>query len=205
MPPPLPLTSERLERHGLYLIEDGQTLFLWIGRDAVPQLVMDVFNLPNYEVLRGGKVIDLRFFFIDSPADVTLFRPRCQSSTIPSHNVSMPSSRKLAKYVAVSITSISILSRKMENHRSGCGLSAVSFKIAQMSCRVTSSSSLSSRIRYANSFPPTSSQTILLITRTIHRSMVLDIRKCIVLLITGFLFFHTFACLFVFSNLIVHR
>ncbi|KAK7684560.1 COPII subunit [Cerrena zonata] len=55
MPPPLPLTSERLERHGLYLIEDGQTLFLWIGRDAVPQLVMDVFNLPNYEVLRGGK------------------------------------------------------------------------------------------------------------------------------------------------------
>ncbi|CAL1699436.1 unnamed protein product [Somion occarium] len=55
MPPPLPLTSERLERHGLYVIEDGQTIFLWIGRDAVPQLVMDVFNLPSYEVLRGGK------------------------------------------------------------------------------------------------------------------------------------------------------
>ncbi|CCL99585.1 uncharacterized protein FIBRA_01603 [Fibroporia radiculosa] len=55
MPPPLPLTSERLERHGLFLIEDGQTIFLWVGRDAVPQLVMDVFNLPNYEVLRGGK------------------------------------------------------------------------------------------------------------------------------------------------------
>ncbi|KAG1772136.1 hypothetical protein EDD22DRAFT_1021159 [Suillus occidentalis] len=54
-PTPLPLTSERLERHGLYLIEDGQTIFLWIGRDAVPQLVMDVFNLPNFEVLRGGK------------------------------------------------------------------------------------------------------------------------------------------------------
>ncbi|KAF4564728.1 COPII subunit [Pleurotus pulmonarius] len=55
MPPPLPLTSERMERHGLYLIEDGQTMFLWIGRDAVPQLVMDVFGLPNYEALRGGK------------------------------------------------------------------------------------------------------------------------------------------------------
>ncbi|KAI0074462.1 protein transporter SEC24 [Panus rudis PR-1116 ss-1] len=55
MPPPLPPTSERLERHGLYLIEDGQTIFLWVGRDAVPQLVMDVFNLPSYEVLRGGK------------------------------------------------------------------------------------------------------------------------------------------------------
>jgi protein transport protein SEC24 len=56
MPTPLPLTSERLERHGLFLIEDGQTIFLWVGRDAVPQLILDVFNLPSYEVLRGGKV-----------------------------------------------------------------------------------------------------------------------------------------------------
>ncbi|KAH9941755.1 protein transporter SEC24 [Epithele typhae] len=55
MPKPLPLTSECLERHGLFLIEDGQTIFLWVGRDAIPQLIMDVFNLPSYEVLRGGK------------------------------------------------------------------------------------------------------------------------------------------------------
>ncbi|KAG9029729.1 COPII subunit [Tulasnella sp. JGI-2019a] len=55
LPPPLPLTSERLERHGLYLIEDGQTIFIWVGRDAVPQLVMDVFDLPGYDALRGGK------------------------------------------------------------------------------------------------------------------------------------------------------
>ncbi|KIY62915.1 protein transporter SEC24 [Cylindrobasidium torrendii FP15055 ss-10] len=55
LPPPLPLTSERLERHGLFLIEDGQTIFLWVGRDAVPQLIMDVFDLPNYDALRGGK------------------------------------------------------------------------------------------------------------------------------------------------------
>ncbi|EKM58042.1 uncharacterized protein PHACADRAFT_252008 [Phanerochaete carnosa HHB-10118-sp] len=56
MPPPLPLTSERLERHGLFLLDDGQNIFLWVGRDAVPQLIMDVFNLPSYEVLRGGKL-----------------------------------------------------------------------------------------------------------------------------------------------------
>ncbi|EIW78479.1 CPII coat sec24 protein [Coniophora puteana RWD-64-598 SS2] len=55
MPTPLPLTSERLERHGLFLIEDGQTVFLWVGRDAVPQLIMDVFDLPGYDALRGGK------------------------------------------------------------------------------------------------------------------------------------------------------
>jgi protein transport protein SEC24 len=56
LPPALPLTSERLERHGLFLIEDGQTIFLWVGRDAVPQLIQDVFDLPSYDVLRGGKV-----------------------------------------------------------------------------------------------------------------------------------------------------
>ena len=53
---PLPLSSERLERHGLYLIEDGQNIFLWVGRDAVPQLVMDVFEIPSYSELQGGKV-----------------------------------------------------------------------------------------------------------------------------------------------------
>lgn len=56
MPPPLPLTSERLERHGLHLIEDGQNIFLWVGRDAVPQLIQDVFDLPAINELRGGKV-----------------------------------------------------------------------------------------------------------------------------------------------------
>jgi len=56
MPPLLPLSSERLVRHGLFLIEDGQTMFLWIGRDAVPQLVMDVFELPSYDQLPSGKV-----------------------------------------------------------------------------------------------------------------------------------------------------
>lgn len=55
MPAPLPPSSERFERHGLYLIEDGQTMFLWVGKEAVPQLIMDVFGLPSYESLRGGK------------------------------------------------------------------------------------------------------------------------------------------------------
>ena len=62
MPPALPLSSERLERHGLFLIEDAQTMFLWVGRDAVSQLIMDVFNLPSYDVLRGGKASnDVKF------------------------------------------------------------------------------------------------------------------------------------------------
>ncbi|KLO13344.1 CPII coat sec24 protein, partial [Schizopora paradoxa] len=55
MPEPLPLSSERLVRHGLFLIDDGQSMFLWVGQDAVPQLIMDVFDLPSFEALRNGK------------------------------------------------------------------------------------------------------------------------------------------------------
>jgi Gelsolin repeat len=88
MPPPLPLTSERLERHGLFLIEDSQTLFLWVGRDAVPQLIIDVFDLPNYETLRGGKVFSPSH---QSWRVVQLtalnFRPHCHSLTILSRSV----------------------------------------------------------------------------------------------------------------------
>lgn len=55
MPPRLNLTSERFERHGLYLIEDGFTILLWVGRAAVPNLTMDVFGVPDYASLIAGK------------------------------------------------------------------------------------------------------------------------------------------------------
>ncbi|ORY21598.1 hypothetical protein BCR39DRAFT_553330 [Naematelia encephala] len=55
LPPALNLTSERLERHGLFLIEDGQNMFLWVGHEAVPRLVQDVFDIPAYSDLAGGK------------------------------------------------------------------------------------------------------------------------------------------------------
>lgn len=56
LPPPMNLTSRRLEAHGLYLIEDGQNMFLWLGKNAVPALVNDAFGLNSYEEVRAGKV-----------------------------------------------------------------------------------------------------------------------------------------------------
>lgn len=55
LPPPVNLTMERLVSHGLYLIDDGQTQFLWVGRDAVPQLIYDVFGFVDKSQLRVGK------------------------------------------------------------------------------------------------------------------------------------------------------
>ncbi|KAL9624312.1 MAG: hypothetical protein Q9160_001559 [Pyrenula sp. 1 TL-2023] len=55
LPPPVNLSSERLVPYGLYLIDDGQTQFLWVGREAVPQLIVDVFGLPDKNQLKVGK------------------------------------------------------------------------------------------------------------------------------------------------------
>ena len=56
LPPRMNLSSERLERHGLYLIDNGLDLILWLGRAAVPNLTMDVFGAPDYASLRSGKL-----------------------------------------------------------------------------------------------------------------------------------------------------
>lgn len=55
MPPALPLTSGSIVPYGLYLIDDGQTQFLWLGRDAVPALIQDVFGTDDKNQLKQGK------------------------------------------------------------------------------------------------------------------------------------------------------
>ncbi|KAK4692190.1 protein transport protein SEC24, partial [Lecanoromycetidae sp. Uapishka_2] len=55
LPPPLNLSSQCLVPYGLYLIDDGQTQFLWVGKEAVPQLVEDVFGVPDRTQLKVGK------------------------------------------------------------------------------------------------------------------------------------------------------
>ena len=55
LPPALNLSVERLVPYGLYLIDDGQTQFIWVGRDAVPQLIADVFGVEDRTQLQVGK------------------------------------------------------------------------------------------------------------------------------------------------------
>ncbi len=55
LPTPINLSSQVLLAYGLYLIDDGQTQFLWVGRDAVPQLIQDVFDVPDRTQLKVGK------------------------------------------------------------------------------------------------------------------------------------------------------
>jgi protein transport protein SEC24 len=59
MPPALNLTSEKLERYGAYLLENGQDMILWLGKDCVPQLCMDLLGAPNIDAVKTGMVSDL--------------------------------------------------------------------------------------------------------------------------------------------------
>jgi len=55
LPAPVPASSQSLVSYGLYLIDDGQTQFLWIGKDSVPQLLQDVFGVEDKGAIKTGK------------------------------------------------------------------------------------------------------------------------------------------------------
>ena len=55
LPPSMNLSSERIHPYGLYLIDDGQLQFLFIGAQAVPELINDVFGLPSIDHVQVGK------------------------------------------------------------------------------------------------------------------------------------------------------
>ena len=55
LPPTAAASSASLVPYGLYLVDDGQNQFLWLGRDAVPQLVEDVFGTPERAQVVAGK------------------------------------------------------------------------------------------------------------------------------------------------------
>ncbi|CDR41474.1 CYFA0S07e02586g1_1 [Cyberlindnera fabianii] len=56
MPTPINASAERFERYGLYLIDNTTELFLWIGGDAVPDLVNDVYGIPDIFQVPVGKM-----------------------------------------------------------------------------------------------------------------------------------------------------
>ncbi|KAF2876341.1 COPII component protein [Massariosphaeria phaeospora] len=65
LPPRTNLSSERVVPYGLYLIDDGIQQFLWVGRDAVPALLEDVFGFQDRNAIKQGKgqlpILDTEF------------------------------------------------------------------------------------------------------------------------------------------------
>lgn len=55
LPPSLNLGSDRIERVGVYLLDDGRDLVFYVGAGASADMCMQLFGKP-YHQLAGGKV-----------------------------------------------------------------------------------------------------------------------------------------------------
>ncbi|CEP08649.1 hypothetical protein [Parasitella parasitica] len=56
MPPSLRLSSERIEAHGCYMLQNGQSIYIWIGKQAVPQLCKDLLNVSSISQVTSGQI-----------------------------------------------------------------------------------------------------------------------------------------------------
>lgn len=59
LPPCLNLSSERLERHGVFLIDSGLAQLLWIGSNVHPELCQLLFAVPHPAQIATGRVSEL--------------------------------------------------------------------------------------------------------------------------------------------------
>ncbi|KAM3857722.1 protein transport protein Sec24D [Diretmus argenteus] len=47
LPAPVRCSEERLADTGMFLLENGQSIFLWLGQASPPELIQSMFNLPS--------------------------------------------------------------------------------------------------------------------------------------------------------------
>ncbi|XP_071751437.1 protein transport protein Sec24D [Centroberyx gerrardi] len=53
LPAPVRCSEERLADTGMFLLENGHSMFLWLGQASPPELIQSIFNLPSLAHLQG--------------------------------------------------------------------------------------------------------------------------------------------------------
>jgi protein transport protein SEC24 len=56
LPPRLNLSSEKLDRSSVFLLDNGLELLLWIGRMTPPEILDSLFGQPSLDLIACGKV-----------------------------------------------------------------------------------------------------------------------------------------------------
>ncbi len=56
LPPRLNLSSEKLDRSGVFLLDNGLELLLWIGRATPPEILDSLLGQPSLDLIVCGKV-----------------------------------------------------------------------------------------------------------------------------------------------------
>lgn len=55
-PPRLNLSSEKLDRGAIFLIENGLEIFIFVGRNTSPQMLVGIFGQSSLDQIPVGKV-----------------------------------------------------------------------------------------------------------------------------------------------------
>lgn len=55
-PTPVRCSEERLTDSGMFLLENGHSMFLWLGQASAPDLIQSMFNLPSLAHMQGNMV-----------------------------------------------------------------------------------------------------------------------------------------------------
>lgn len=61
IPTPIRCIYERLKDDGIYLLENGLVMYLWIGTNADPTIVQNLFGVSAIQQLNVEKVIKMLF------------------------------------------------------------------------------------------------------------------------------------------------
>ncbi|KAM4564851.1 protein transport protein Sec24D isoform 1-T2 [Fundulus diaphanus] len=59
VPAPLRCSAERLTESGMFLLENGHSIFLWLGQSSPPDLIQSLFNVPSLAHLQPGHMFAL--------------------------------------------------------------------------------------------------------------------------------------------------
>lgn len=56
LPAPVRCSEERLADTGMFLLENGHSMFLWLGQASSPDIIQSIFNLPSLAHLQAHMV-----------------------------------------------------------------------------------------------------------------------------------------------------
>ncbi|CAE6469630.1 unnamed protein product [Rhizoctonia solani] len=49
LPSPMPSSYTHMEPHGVYMIENGEDMYIWVGDGVSPQILLDLFDVENWD------------------------------------------------------------------------------------------------------------------------------------------------------------
>lgn len=61
-PPRLHLSAERIDCTGMYLMDDGDSIMLYVGHNLPPQFIKAVFDVPSFAAIDPNMVTFINLF-----------------------------------------------------------------------------------------------------------------------------------------------